>query len=37
MTRKLLARTQDQDIKDKLKATTQEAFKLGVSHIFLPN
>ena len=30
--KKLLARTKDQDIKDKLKATTQEAFELGVSH-----
>ena len=30
--KKLLARSKDQDIKDKLKATTQEAFELGVSH-----
>ena len=29
--KKLLARCQDQDIKDKLKATKQEAFDLGVS------
>ena len=34
-TRKLLARTQDQDIKDKLKATTQEAFELGVRHALI--
>jgi len=30
--KKLLARCQDQIIKDKLKANTQEAFDLGVSH-----
>ena len=34
-TRKLLAHTQDQDIKDKLKATTQEAFELGVRHTLI--
>lgn len=28
-TKKLLARSQDQDIKDKLKANSQEAFELG--------
>lgn len=32
MTKKLLTRSQEQDIKDKLKATTQEAFELGVRH-----
>ena len=32
-TKKLLARSQDQDIKDKLKANSQEAFELGVSNM----
>ena len=30
--KKILARSKDQDIKDKLKASTQEAIELGVSH-----
>ena len=32
MIKKILARSEEQDIKDKLKASTQEAFELGVSH-----
>jgi len=32
MMRKILTCSQEQDIKDKLKATTQEALDLGVSH-----
>ena len=32
MIKKLLARSEEQDTKDKLKASTQEAFDLGVSH-----
>jgi len=32
--KKLLARSKDQDVINKLEATTQEAFNYGVSYIY---